>query len=411
MAVAVDLVRPVAAAQGGGGASGGGAQAAARAAVLALVREEALCPICRGTMDQPAAVMHCLHRFCERCFQESHRRKKECPSCRANVKSRRSLRRDERFGALIAALGLYEGGMGAQDGAGSESDDEDVEAVLARARADAERRAQALKGEAKAKGAELRAKGWFDKGALTRRQPQPQTKRVRTTGQYMGRQQVSQQQAYAYEQYGGQQHDAQYYQQQGAAGDDAYGYYTAPAEPYSPHSLTAAARSLLEVAPDALAPPPGGTERFVQVKLEPADGDAADMRTPYLCAHWDASLAALCRWAQLQSCDDTTVLLTAAGEQLPQVATLGELAEQAAEHGGMLRLLYARGAAQPMQEDALLPALPQDALLPALPQDALLPALPQEVAPAVPVPAMQESGLDTLLAAEDAFLQQQNAGA
>ena len=95
-------------------------------------------------------------------------------------------------------------------------------------------------------------------------------------------------------------------------------------------------------------------------------------------------------------------MLTAAGEQLPQVATLGELAEQAAEHGGMLRLLYARGAAQPMQEDALLPALPQDALLP---------ALPQEVAPAVPVPAMQESGLDTLLAAEDAFLQQQNAGA
>ena len=35
------------------------------------------------------------------------------------------------------------------------------------------------KGEAKAKGAELRAKGWFDKGPLTCRQPHPQTKRVR----------------------------------------------------------------------------------------------------------------------------------------------------------------------------------------------------------------------------------------
>ena len=46
--------------------------------------------------------MECLHRFCHECIQKCLRvGKKECPSCRIHIPSRRSLRPDPEFDALI----------------------------------------------------------------------------------------------------------------------------------------------------------------------------------------------------------------------------------------------------------------------------------------------------------------------
>ena len=50
-------------------------------------------------------VTECLHRFCRECIQKCLRvGKHECPSCRMRVPSRRSLRPDPSFDALIASV-------------------------------------------------------------------------------------------------------------------------------------------------------------------------------------------------------------------------------------------------------------------------------------------------------------------
>lgn len=62
------------------------------------------CPICLCLLDRPH-VTECLHRFCHECIQTSLRvGKKECPTCRHPVATRRALRADKRFEAMIAAL-------------------------------------------------------------------------------------------------------------------------------------------------------------------------------------------------------------------------------------------------------------------------------------------------------------------
>ncbi|XP_010542893.2 PREDICTED: putative E3 ubiquitin-protein ligase RING1a [Tarenaya hassleriana] len=49
--------------------------------------------------------MECLHRFCRECIDKSMRLgNNECPACRKHCASRRSLRDDPKFDALIAAL-------------------------------------------------------------------------------------------------------------------------------------------------------------------------------------------------------------------------------------------------------------------------------------------------------------------
>ncbi|XP_061355591.1 putative E3 ubiquitin-protein ligase RING1a isoform X2 [Gastrolobium bilobum] len=49
--------------------------------------------------------MECLHRFCRECIDKSMRLgNNECPACRTHCASRRSLRDDPNFDALIAAL-------------------------------------------------------------------------------------------------------------------------------------------------------------------------------------------------------------------------------------------------------------------------------------------------------------------
>ena len=60
------------------------------------------CPICLGILRETWTVMECMHRFCGDCIQKCLRGgKQECPSCRQHVPSKRSLRRDHKYDALI----------------------------------------------------------------------------------------------------------------------------------------------------------------------------------------------------------------------------------------------------------------------------------------------------------------------
>jgi len=62
------------------------------------------CPVCLGLMTAPTAT-ECLHRFCSECIETSLRiGKKECPSCRFPIATRRSLRRDYNFESLMRTL-------------------------------------------------------------------------------------------------------------------------------------------------------------------------------------------------------------------------------------------------------------------------------------------------------------------
>ncbi|KAK9064256.1 hypothetical protein SSX86_015636 [Deinandra increscens subsp. villosa] len=72
---------------------------------LAEVRKDVQCPICLGVIRKTRKVMECLHRFCRECIDKSMRMgNNECPACRAHCASRRSLRDDPNFDALIALL-------------------------------------------------------------------------------------------------------------------------------------------------------------------------------------------------------------------------------------------------------------------------------------------------------------------
>ncbi|CAL4934430.1 unnamed protein product [Urochloa decumbens] len=72
---------------------------------LADIRKEVQCPICLGIIRKTRTVMGCLHRFCRECIDKSMRLgNNECPQCRAHCASRRSLRDDPNYDALIAAI-------------------------------------------------------------------------------------------------------------------------------------------------------------------------------------------------------------------------------------------------------------------------------------------------------------------
>ena len=65
------------------------------------LNSEFICPVCLGYMRKASLVMECLHRFCGECIQKCLRLgKKECPSCRIHIPSRRSLRHDPEFDML-----------------------------------------------------------------------------------------------------------------------------------------------------------------------------------------------------------------------------------------------------------------------------------------------------------------------
>ncbi|KAJ8549543.1 hypothetical protein K7X08_033250 [Anisodus acutangulus] len=72
---------------------------------LSEVRKEVQCPICLGIIRKTRTVMECLHRFCRECIDKSMRMgNNECPACRTHCASRRSLRDDPNYDALIALL-------------------------------------------------------------------------------------------------------------------------------------------------------------------------------------------------------------------------------------------------------------------------------------------------------------------
>ncbi|KAG8641400.1 hypothetical protein MANES_13G145818v8, partial [Manihot esculenta] len=72
---------------------------------LPEVRKDVQCPICLGIIKKTRTVMECLHRFCRECIDKSMRLgNNECPACRTHCASRRYLRDDPNYDALIAAL-------------------------------------------------------------------------------------------------------------------------------------------------------------------------------------------------------------------------------------------------------------------------------------------------------------------
>ncbi|KAL5841602.1 hypothetical protein ACOSQ3_012205 [Xanthoceras sorbifolium] len=72
---------------------------------LSDIRKEVQCPICLGIIRKTRTVMECLHRFCRECIDKAMRMgNNECPACRTHCASRRSLRDDLNYDALIAAL-------------------------------------------------------------------------------------------------------------------------------------------------------------------------------------------------------------------------------------------------------------------------------------------------------------------
>ncbi|KAI0504911.1 hypothetical protein KFK09_015865 [Dendrobium nobile] len=69
------------------------------------VSKEVECPLCFEIIRKTRAFMECLHRFCKECIDKAMRvGNKECPVCRTRCATRRSLRDDPNFDALIAAL-------------------------------------------------------------------------------------------------------------------------------------------------------------------------------------------------------------------------------------------------------------------------------------------------------------------
>jgi len=72
---------------------------------LRSLNADLTCRVCLGIIRNCTTVMECLHRFCGECIEKSLRLgRKQCPSCRVACPSRRNLRRDIHFDALIAKI-------------------------------------------------------------------------------------------------------------------------------------------------------------------------------------------------------------------------------------------------------------------------------------------------------------------
>lgn len=78
---------------------------ATKTLAVRVLNADLTCPICLGIIRHTMVVMECLHRFCGDCIQKCLRiSNKECPSCRIHIPSKRSLRPDLNFDALIAKI-------------------------------------------------------------------------------------------------------------------------------------------------------------------------------------------------------------------------------------------------------------------------------------------------------------------
>lgn len=69
------------------------------------LHNELMCPICLDMLRLTMTTKECLHRFCAECITTALRSgNKECPTCRKKLVSRRSLRPDPNFDALISKI-------------------------------------------------------------------------------------------------------------------------------------------------------------------------------------------------------------------------------------------------------------------------------------------------------------------
>uniref|UniRef100_A0A4W4E2Q2 RING-type E3 ubiquitin transferase n=1 Tax=Electrophorus electricus TaxID=8005 RepID=A0A4W4E2Q2_ELEEL len=69
------------------------------------LHSELMCPICLDMLKNTMTTKECLHRFCSECIVTALRSgNKECPTCRKKLVSKRSLRRDPNFDALISKI-------------------------------------------------------------------------------------------------------------------------------------------------------------------------------------------------------------------------------------------------------------------------------------------------------------------
>uniref|UniRef100_A0A8C2V9G8 E3 ubiquitin-protein ligase RING2 n=1 Tax=Chinchilla lanigera TaxID=34839 RepID=A0A8C2V9G8_CHILA len=66
---------------------------------------ELMCPICLGMLKNTMTIKECLHHFCADCIITALRSgNKECPTCQKKLVSKRSLRPDPNFDALISKI-------------------------------------------------------------------------------------------------------------------------------------------------------------------------------------------------------------------------------------------------------------------------------------------------------------------
>ena len=69
------------------------------------LHSELMCPICLDMLKNTMTTKECLHRFCHECIITALRSgNKECPTCRKKLVSKRSLRPDPNFDALISKI-------------------------------------------------------------------------------------------------------------------------------------------------------------------------------------------------------------------------------------------------------------------------------------------------------------------
>ncbi|XP_068855295.1 E3 ubiquitin-protein ligase RING1 [Aphelocoma coerulescens] len=79
------------------------------------LHSELMCPICLDMLKNTMTTKECLHRFCSDCIVTALRsgnkecptcrkENKECPTCRKKLVSKRSLRPDPNFDALISKI-------------------------------------------------------------------------------------------------------------------------------------------------------------------------------------------------------------------------------------------------------------------------------------------------------------------
>ncbi|XP_065146963.1 E3 ubiquitin-protein ligase RING2-A-like isoform X1 [Paramisgurnus dabryanus] len=69
------------------------------------LHSELMCPICLDMLKNTMTTKECLHRFCSECIVTALRSgNKECPTCRKKLVSKRSLRADPNFDALICKI-------------------------------------------------------------------------------------------------------------------------------------------------------------------------------------------------------------------------------------------------------------------------------------------------------------------